>query len=381
MRIAFLTELFPYYQNKKLICPAGGEARYYFLAKNLSKNYEIEILTTKPNRNYPSFEKINGIKINRLSLRRNPGIDSLIFALKALKYLKNNEFDLIDANQFLPHLVNYFSKNKAKKVNTIHDIYLAYDKFRGINFWIKNNGLIGLGGWFIENLELFFDRYIEKIVVVSEWTKQKALKFGIPKEKIVLVSNGIDFEKINSIQSFKQRDKIICIGRFIKYKNQLHAVKAFNEILKSNENLTLNFVYSGSIGNYETILKNEVKKLNLEKKVFFHKAISEEQKFKLLKESLLMLFPSICEGQGIAILEALACGTPVVAYNLPAYKGMIENAKNGFIVEKNNILALVEASKKVLENQKRFSINAKAKAKEFDWKKITKLYEKKIINN
>ena len=373
MRIAFLTELFPYYKGEGLVISGGGEARFYFLAKNLASKHEVHVITTRAFAGTKPFEEMGGFAVHRLVPFRGPGLASLFFARAALKFLRKEHFDAVDANQFLPHVVNCAAGHGGKIINTLHDVYAAYG---GLPFWIKMGLVRGLGGWAVEKLQLKFDSKADLVIAVSEWTAQKAIKFGIPRHKLAIVPNGIDFKTIKRFSRAQRKPIIVCVSRFIEYKHQDHAVCAFAELTRYDPELQLHFVYSGSIGGYENRIRRLVQKLKLEKKIFFHKAVSEKEKFSLLSSARLMLFPSHVEGQGIAILEALACGTPVVAYNLPAYKGALFDGKNGFAARLGDVTGLASKALIALEKFSTLSKAASASAKRFDWTALAKKYEK-----
>jgi glycosyltransferase involved in cell wall biosynthesis len=113
-------------------------------------------------------------------------------------------------------------------------------------------------------------------------------------------------------------------------------------------------------------------------KFFGH--VSEEEKIKLLSKAWVMVNPSIREGWGINVIEANACGTPAIAYDVPGLKDSIINEKTGLLVKENgNVEKLAEAIIRVLENEtlrKTLSVNALEYSRSFSWDKAAQEFEK-----
>ncbi len=75
----------------------------------------------------------------------------------------------------------------------------------------------------------------------------------------------------------------------------------------------------------------------------------------------------------------MACGTPVVAYDLPAYKGMLFSGVNGHVAKLGDVSELAGKASLALDNFKRLSREAIRTAKRFDWYLISKKYESRFL--
>jgi glycosyltransferase involved in cell wall biosynthesis len=112
-----------------------------------------------------------------------------------------------------------------------------------------------------------------------------------------------------------RRYDVIWIGR-------VHAQKGIEEMLQTLVHLkdrVANFS-AVLVGRLETDLRPRIDQLGLSSAVTFTGFVSDEEKLRLFKSSRLFVMPSHYESWGIVVGEALACGTPVVAYDLPAYR-------------------------------------------------------------
>ena len=117
-----------------------------------------------------------------------------------------------------------------------------------------------------------------------------------------------------------------------------------------------------------------VEERNLENHITFHGFIDDKEKVELFQESWVFVNPSIKEGWGLTVIEANACGTPAIAYDVPGLRESIKNEYNGILVKSNRIDDLSKAIKKVIENKDirdGLSYNAISWSKNFNWDKAT----------
>jgi len=98
-----------------------------------------------------------------------------------------------------------------------------------------------------------------------------------------------------------------------------------------------------------------------------------KEKFKLLKESLLLVYPSVMEAFPLTTLEALACETPFLGYDIPALKEQVQETGGGILVHKNNVEELTEVLRHLLSNRSKIlnlaSRGRKAVEYKFTWEK------------
>ena len=113
------------------------------------------------------------------------------------------------------------------------------------------------------------------------------------------------------------------------------------------------------------------KKLSIYDKIKFVGKVSEEEKIRLYQKAWVFVNPSFMEGWGITTIEANACGTPVVASNVPGLRDSVNNPHSGFLVPYGNINIFSERIIKLLKDDSlraKMSIEAIYWAKQFEWK-------------
>lgn len=165
--------------------------------------------------------------------------------------------------------------------------------------------------------KILFNR-AKKVIVVSKAIREDLIKrFNVKKEKIQVIYNPIDIEKIERLSKeeiepeYKRTFEypvIINIGALIDQKGQWHLIRAFSEAKKINKDLKLIILGEGEL---ESFLSKLIKGFDLENDVYL--LGWQENPFKFLARSKLFVLSSLWEGLGIVILEALACGVPVIS--------------------------------------------------------------------
>ena len=132
-------------------------------------------------------------------------------------------------------------------------------------------------------------------------------------------------------------------------------------------------------------LQHIVRKSGLEKYVKFAGRVSEKKKIRLYQEAWVAVNPSSMEGWSITSIEANACGTPVVASNVPGLRDSVRNPSSGFLVEYDNSQAFADSIFRIITNRrlrKDFSLSSRAWAKQFRWEKsaerLLSLFKKEL---
>ena len=135
-------------------------------------------------------------------------------------------------------------------------------------------------------------------------------------------------------------------------------------------------VFIAGSGPQEKELKNQVKKLNLENHVKLLGYISNEEKYQYYKDCKVVVVPSRWDCQPITLFEAAASGKPVIASNVGGISEMIENNKDGILIEAGNSKQLAENILNLLSDsqlKRKISINAR--------KKVEDKFDSKIMAN
>jgi len=124
-------------------------------------------------------------------------------------------------------------------------------------------------------------------------------------------------------------------------------------------------------------LEQYVRQKKLHNNVVFTGRITDDEKRALLWSSSLFVSPSLQEGFGIVLLEAMACGLPIVAFDLPVYQEFVDS-NCGFLVPKGDIQAMAKQIVYFLQDvEKREKVSAYnlVHVRQFKWDEVTSMAE------
>lgn len=219
-----------------------------------------------------------------------------------------------------------------------------------------------------------------QVVTVSESSKKDLISLGLGKSKsIKIVHPGVDID-FHKPGIKTDNPSILYLGRLKAYKSIDVLIKAIRKVVKTNPTLTLKIAGFGEAREY---LEKLVKTLGLQSHVDFLGRVTDEEKRDLMQKSWVFAYPSTKEGFGISAIEASACGTPVVASNVPGLRDSVRNPSTGFLVDVGDADAFAEKIELLLKDEKirnNFSKNSVNWAKNFTWDKSARELLKLLKN-
>lgn len=177
----------------------------------------------------------------------------------------------------------------------------------------------------------FFSHLAQKfsLVVIRKWSDlvlvdNNALKASLVERKflasrIFITSMGIDQDIVNSVPMPERKEYDACfLARIHSSKGIFDLVKIWKAVTDTRNGARLAVIGDGHPKMIER-LKSEISKNNLGNNILLLGFLESRDALRTVKASKIFIFPSYEEGWGIAICEAMACGLPVIAYNLPVY--------------------------------------------------------------
>ena len=172
-------------------------------------------------------------------------------------------------------------------------------------------------------------------------------------DKIQWTSNGVDVELLEPVVPSEQKYDACFLGRLNNSKGIMELPHIWKKVVKELPNAKLGIIGSGTSEMTEK-LKNEIFKCKMEDNIDMLGFVETLETYAIMKASKVFLFTSHEEGWGIAIAEAMACGLPVVAYNLPVYKhifksGIIECSFKNIDEMAENTIALLKNESRAIE--------------------------------
>ncbi len=214
----------------------------------------------------------------------------------------------------------------------------------------------------------------KRIVTVSESSKEEIVKLGfMNKENIEIVYNGTSVKPESFIPK-TEYPSFLYLGRLQDYKNIDVAIAAFAKVLKKYRNAKLNIV---GFGESHVKLKKLAERLSGGESIAFLGKVSHAEKVRLLSEAWVVLQPSEIEGWGITVIEANACGTPVIASRVHGLRDSVVHGRTGILVEHRNVRQFAAAMEKLIRDsglRDKLSKEAYLWSKNFDWGKSADLF-------
>lgn len=222
-----------------------------------------------------------------------------------------------------------------------------------------------------------------KTITNSSGTYKACLDEGIKREKLGIIPFGVDTEFFKPIQVQKDLEtfQILAVGYLIERKGFEYLIKAMKEVLIKHNNVKLNIVGSGPL---EGRLKNLIIKLKLENHIQILNNVPDEKLLELYNSSDLFVLPSIVdsqgntEGLGVVLLEAMACGLPVIGSDIGGIPDIIHDGETGILVSEKNSMDISKAIMKLIENEDLRDTIAfkgyKLSNEHFSWEKIANEY-------
>jgi len=285
----------------------------------------------------PNLDGGGGRVVSELTLNLPDSLQKIIVSFEnKVNYPYKGELISLNvplSKNFLAKLFNFlkgFVKFKKIIIKEKPDYVISFGNLQNIiNILSTKKSIVRVDNPISESHRGFFEKIYpflvkilfnraKKIIVVSKGLEKELIKdFKIKEEKIKVIYNSIDIEKIKKLseepleaeyQNIFEYPVIINIGSLIGQKGQWHLIRAFKEAKKRIKDLKLVIL---GIGELESYLRGLVKNLNLEEDVYF--LGWQENPFKFLAKSKVFVLSSLWEGFGISILEAMACGLPVIS--------------------------------------------------------------------
>jgi glycosyltransferase involved in cell wall biosynthesis len=183
-------------------------------------------------------------------------------------------------------------------------------------------------------------KYVDKFIVLNEFSRNKFVQYGFNPDKLVVKSNFIDDIKLATSEY-----------NFILYIGRLSPEKGVESLIEAFVRLELPIKIAGS---GDEVYVGKLKALaEKNKQIEFLGYVQGESKDELIKKSQLLIIPSLCyENFPVSILEAYSYGKPIIASNIGGIPFIVKDGETGYLFEPGNIESLKEAVIKILENDK-----------------------------
>ncbi len=336
---------------------AGSLVSTWRFATNLAKRgHQVLLISTgKVN----SVEVVEGVKVIRFKAWPTLGTEGT-FRMLLFASCKKIKKIFVEENVEIVHFMLptplCFSASKAAKELNLPLIGHSHTQPENMLIPIKLNNQF-LNRLFYRYLIWFYSR-ANVIVCPTKFAQQKMIEHGL-KIKTTVISNGVELDKFKPAAvpekfykdfAMEKKDKhILFVGRIWPEKNIPTLIKALPLILEKIPKAHLDIV--GKKENHYSSLKRLVKKLGLEEKVTFLGKVSPEDLNNAYNACTVFCLPSYVELEGMVVLEAMACGKPIIVSNSPQSASQFYVNGNGYVFKADDPKDLAEKIVRVLSDE------------------------------
>ena len=270
-----------------------------------------------------------------------------LYIFRLLKFIRRNKIDVLHVHQ-LKTVINGLMAGKIAGVPLkVAHIHTPLSQWQISPFKKKIN--------------IFVNRIVtnlcaDKVIALTEATgKERVEGEGINPEKIVVIPNGVDLRNFQfSIFNFQKTKEKLAVGTFGRLTVEkghsifIDAVKVINNLTIQQFN-NLHFVIVGD-GELRPDLEKQVKDLGLENKVTFFGFVPEDKKIEVYSSFDIFVFPSLAEGFGIVLIEAMASGLPCVVSDLPDFREVTDDGCCALLFKSADSADLAEKISRLIED-------------------------------
>lgn len=336
---------------------AGGAEVHLFetFGRMARQGHQVTVLVAS----FPGSSReeiVDGLRVIRLA---NRYLYYFLAPIVARRLRRQEGFDVVvDVLCKLPFFSPWFIPGPC--VAVVHHLF-------GSTAFQQVNPAVALVTWLAEKLipAAYRDCWS---VAVSPSTRDDLVERGLPRDKILVVPNGVDCDQFHPEPSRRSdTPMILWLGRAETYKRVDLVLRAMQQLRQSVPGVRLVIVGDGSA---TKALRTLASQLGVADIVDFLGFVDSGLKVMLLQRAHVLANTSEKEGWGLTVLEGAACATPTVASNVPGLRDSVCDAETGVLVPHGDVPALIDALQGLLADEARreaMAAKARAWALRFRW--------------
>jgi len=353
-----------------------GQGRYvYDLVRCISKAYQENVFVFSP---FGDIRNNNHIQIFPGS--HDTTGKNITFSIKLACVIERlvNKYNLgLVHFQGGPGGLFLLKKPSVPLVYTVHHTFYQQSRYIQSQRWKKILYL-----W-----ERFSYRRSNYLMCDSDSTRRVVLRnYGAGRKLCETVPVGVDQDRFFPLKVKRIPNSLFFLGRLEERKGIDFLIKAIPIVKRELSDIHL---FIGGDGALRPYLENYIKNNHLNNNVHLLGTVGDSELNEWYNNVTVVIVPSVFEGFGLTAIEAMACGTPVIATDVDALRDVIEDGANGLLVQYNDVETLSDKILYLLKNkaeQSKFILNGKKKVQTiYHWDNISKdilrVYEHVLANN
>ncbi|MCK5580807.1 MAG: glycosyltransferase family 4 protein [Candidatus Omnitrophica bacterium] len=321
----------------------GAERQIFELAKRINKAaYQLILASLECGGSAPpDIAEATGCRLEAFPVKRIYGLSGILEGFRFARFLKKNNVDVLMTYHFSSDIWGTFWARIA-------GVPVIISNRRDIGFWRKKHHVLAYR---------FVNRGVTRIVTNTQANKRLIIEQEcLSEDKIQVIYNGVS-QPVTSDQEPATRDQfdisekdlaIMHVANIRPVKGHQYLLQAFAKIIPQYPHVKLVLIGEDRMGGQ---MQELAKSLQIENHVVF--AGKQENVRELLGLADICVLPSLSEGMSNAILEYMIAGKPVVATRVGGTPELVENGRNGLLVEKENIEQLANALLSLIHDQEK----------------------------
>lgn len=376
MRVLFFNYEYP---------PLGGGAgnATSWIMREFSKMpyVEVDLITSSIDNRYHLDTLGENIFIHRLPIGKDGRVlnyqshkDLLVYSWKAYRFslslLKKKQYDL--SHSFFSVPCGFLSYRLKKHFGLPYIVSLRGSDVPGYSerflFLYKILTPLIVRIW----------KHAEAVVANSGVLKKLALQSN-ERQKVDIIYNGVNTERFFPLDDASRKNREVftwlCASRLSRRKGFRYAIDAFAKLYPRYPEMRL--IIAGGEGEAEAELKEQARSLGLDQAVTFTGYIPNEQFYQYYQAADVFVFPSFNEGMSNNMLEAMACGLPVIMTPTGGAEELVHEGENGYIIRMADSEDIAEKVERLIVNRDlalRMGQSSRKAAEKMSWAHVAREY-------
>jgi glycosyltransferase involved in cell wall biosynthesis len=343
----------------------GGSAQNTLLTcLKLSQKYELSVvcgLSHESNMDDTERDTVdrqlnearaNGVKVFPIPslLRRISPVKDIYALYKLIRIIKLEKPDIVHTHTSKAGILGRLAAKICQVPTIIHTPH--------------GHVFFGHFGPILSKIFLWFEKLFayttDRVVALTDGESRDYINLNVyPCDKIIKIHSGVDIEKFKQISNsldakrrslgLRQNGFIVgFIGWLLPIKGPMYLLNAMKQIWQERNDVSLVFIGKGDL---DAELRTEALKIDANGRVNFLGWRNDIEQILPLFDILVL--PSLNEGMGRVLVEAMAAGKPIVASNVGGIPDLVQHDRNGLLVPPGDVKALAHSIRKLIKNPKR----------------------------
>lgn len=345
---------------------SGGDKRLIEIFRRIGDRFKIDVYTSEAGTRLicPILKSAEVFCCPMTIGSKNLFAAYVIRTVWALRQIMQREYELLySSSDFFPDVIPCFVyKGRHPRCKWVQCIFHVYPK-SGLR---RGSKLRNMAGAFCQKLSFAMARKrADHLINLNTQVKEELISRGFGPQTVSVNPCGVDLDYLRGLDADVDPMVACFIGRLAPAKGIYDLLAIWKLVVARSPNARLKIIGNGP-RKIEDDLRASLKSASLESSVDLCGYLPDDEMYRTLKASKVFLMPSHEEGFCIAIAEALACGVPVVAWDLPVYADVF--SFGGLVtVRENDIDGFTDAALRVLTEDLHVEAVSKDELARYSW--------------